>query len=111
MSQHGTRVRIPSDQSYQARNRKGKLPTQQPRIPILLRDKSGADYKLSAEVEEELEWQCRRERRFFEELVELIKREADEQIRDEDEDKDKDKDNDEDDDEDHDGPLAAYSKN
>lgn len=113
MSQHGTRVRIPSDQSYQDRNRKGKLPTQQPRIPIVLRDKSGADYKLSAEVEEELEWQRCRGRRFFEELVELIKREADEQIRDEDENEDdnEDEDEDEDDDEDHDGPLAAYSKN
>ena len=104
-------MRIPSDQSYQDRNRKGKLPTQQPQIPIVLRDKSGADYKLSAEAEEELEWQRRRGSCFFKELVELIKGEADKRIRDEDEDEDRDKDDDENDDEDHDGPLAAYSRN
>jgi len=102
MNQHGTRIRIPSDQSYQRRDRKGKLPAQQPRVPIVLRDKDAADSKLSAEVEEELEWQRCSGRHFFEELVELIKRQADEQIRDED---------DENDDEDDDGTHAENSNN
>lgn len=105
MSQHGTRIRIPSDQSYQGRDRKGKLPAQQPRVPIVLRDKNAADYKLSAEVEEELEWQRCSGRHFFEELVELIKQQADEQIRDEDDN------DDENDDEDDDGTHAENSKN
>ena len=49
---------IPSYQSYRYGNRKSNIPTQLPSVPIVCRDKNVADYKLLAEVEEELEWQC-----------------------------------------------------
>jgi len=50
-----------------------------------MRDRNADRQEVSAEVEEELEWQRPGGNWFFEDLVELIKRQAKEQIRDEDE--------------------------
>ena len=94
-------MRIPNNLSHQEKHRVGKLPKQQPSILIILKDKTAVDNMLSAEVEEELKWQRSRGTHFFDELVELIKSQADEQIRAEDEDED----------EDEDRSQAAESKN
>ncbi|KAG0128250.1 hypothetical protein HOY82DRAFT_612196 [Tuber indicum] len=84
MSKHGTRVRIPSDESYKA-NTQSTLRKHRPRVPIIMRDKNMTQKGLSAEVEEELELQKSGGNRFFEELVELIRKQAKEQMREEDE--------------------------
>jgi hypothetical protein len=57
-----------------------------PRVPIVLRDKEAGGNQLSVEIEEELELQESQGNRFFERLIELIRKEADEQMRREDED-------------------------
>ncbi|RPB01520.1 hypothetical protein L873DRAFT_1788206 [Choiromyces venosus 120613-1] len=85
MSSQGTRVRIPSDRSYRCDDGKAKSGRQLPRVPIVLRDKEASRHEMSAEVEEELEWQQAGGKRFFEELIDLIKRQAHEQMQEEDE--------------------------
>ncbi|KAG0135514.1 hypothetical protein HOY82DRAFT_536688 [Tuber indicum] len=84
MSKHGTRVRIPSDECYKS-NTQSTLRKHRPRVPIIMRDKNMSQKGLSAEVEEELELQKSGGNRFFEELVELIRKQAKEQMREEDE--------------------------
>jgi len=54
-------------------------------VPIVMRDRNADRQEVSAEVEEELECQRSGGNWFFEDLVELIKGQAKEQIRDEDE--------------------------
>ncbi|KAG0124389.1 hypothetical protein HOY82DRAFT_617744 [Tuber indicum] len=76
MHAHGTRVRIPQDKNTQI-NTGGR----RPRIPVVMRDKKADRCGVSAEIEEELEWQRFGGSHFFEDLVRLIKRQAKEQIR------------------------------
>jgi len=79
--QQGTRVRIPRDRSAQISPHRHR-----PRVPIVMRDRSADRREMSPEVEEELEWQQSGGNRFFEDLIELIKRQAKEQIKYEEED-------------------------
>src|SRR5207253_734642 len=67
MGHHGTRLQIPSDESYKETYGRGKSGGQKPRVPIVLRDKKNRRRELPAEVEEELELQNTRGGRFFEE--------------------------------------------
>ena len=80
MHTNGMRVQIPSDRS-------GTISPQRhhPRVPIVMRDRNKARQEVSAEVEEELEWQRSGGNNFFERLVEFIKQQAQEQMRREDE--------------------------
>ncbi|KAG0134930.1 hypothetical protein HOY82DRAFT_601806 [Tuber indicum] len=84
MTTHGTRVRIPSNESYKSNRDQNSGQTRRPKVPIVLRDKTMDKSGLSAEVEEELEWQESGGTGFFERLIDLIKQEAKEQIREED---------------------------
>ncbi|RPA89675.1 hypothetical protein L873DRAFT_616885 [Choiromyces venosus 120613-1] len=79
----GTQVRIPSDEGYKRQDVKQTSEERQPRVPIVLRDRTTVGSGLSAEVEEELELQQSGGTRFFEDLIALIKQEADRQIREE----------------------------
>ncbi|RPA95357.1 hypothetical protein L873DRAFT_1813062 [Choiromyces venosus 120613-1] len=85
MSGHGTRVQIPSDENYKGKVRETKRGCR-PRVPIVLRDKEVSRGQLSAEVEEELELQETQGGRFFERLIQLIREEADEQMKEEEDD-------------------------
>jgi len=76
MHHHGTRVRIPRDRSAQISPQRHR-----PRVPIVMRDTNAQQREMSSEVEEELEWQRSGGSRFFENLVELIKKQAKEQIK------------------------------
>ncbi|KAG0135427.1 hypothetical protein HOY82DRAFT_536723 [Tuber indicum] len=82
MSSDGTRVRIPSDESYKLRSG-SSMKKQGPRVPIVLRDKGARRNELSAEVEEELELQQSTGNKFFDDMIELIKRQANEQMKEE----------------------------
>jgi hypothetical protein len=84
-SGHGTRVQIPSDRTSKDMVRATER-GRHPRVPIVLRDKEAGRNQLSVEIEKELELQESQGVRFFERLIELIRREANEQIREEDED-------------------------
>ncbi|RPA91059.1 hypothetical protein L873DRAFT_1820083 [Choiromyces venosus 120613-1] len=98
MSGHSTRVQIPSNKNY-----KGKVQETEcgcrPRVPIVLRDKEASRGQLSVEVEEELELQETQGGRFFEWLIQLIREEADEQMKEEE------------DDESYDGGISEDSEN
>ena len=59
-----------------------------PHVPIVMRDTNAQRREMSSEVEEELEWQRSGGSRFFENLVELIKKQAKEQIKYENEEED-----------------------
>ena len=76
MQSHGSRVRIPRDRSAQISPQRHR-----PRVPVVMRDRDEAKREVSDEIEEELEWQRSGGNRFFENLVELIKRQAKEQMR------------------------------
>jgi len=87
MSGHGTRVQIPSDRTSKDMVRATER-GRPPRVPIVLRDKEAGRNQLSVEIENELKLQESHGSRFFERLIELIRKEADQQMRDEDEDDD-----------------------
>jgi len=87
MHTHGTRVQIPSDRSTTIRPQKHR-----PRVPIVMNDRNAERREMSAEVEEELEWQRAGGSNFFERLVEFIKKQAQEQIKQEDEEEQDDED-------------------
>jgi len=78
----GVRVQIHRDRKV---NIKTAEPGRQPRVPIVMRDKSMEKHRISAVVEEELEWQRSGGAKIFEELGEIIKQEAIEAMRREDE--------------------------
>jgi len=81
MHHQGTRVRIRRDRSAQINPQKHRS-----RVPIVMRDRNADQREMSTEVEEDLEWQQSGGNRFFEDLIELIKRQAKEQIKYEEED-------------------------
>ena len=82
MSEHGTWVQIPSNENYKDTVR-GDQNRLRPRVPIVLRDKEIKRRQLAAEVEEELKLQEKWGSRFFEQLIQLIRKEAEEQMREE----------------------------
>ncbi|RPA90538.1 hypothetical protein L873DRAFT_433031 [Choiromyces venosus 120613-1] len=98
MSGHGTRVQIPSDENYKGKVRESERGCR-PRVPIVLSHKEASRGQLSAEVEEELELQETQGGRFFERLIQLIREEADEQMKEEE------------DDESYDGGISEDSEN
>jgi len=82
MHHQGIRVQIPRDRKA---NIKTAEPGRHPQVPIVMRDKSTDKRRISAEVEEELEWHHSGGAKTFEDLVEIIKQEAIEAMRREDE--------------------------
>ena len=78
MHHQGIRVQIPCDRKA---NIKTPEPGRHSRVPIVMRDKSTDKRRISAEVEEEPEWQHSGGAKIFEELVEIIKQEAIEAMR------------------------------
>jgi len=87
MHNHGTRVQIPSDRSPTIMPQKPR-----PRVPMVMKARNAERREMSAEVEVELEWQRAGRSIFFERLVEFIKKQAQEEIKQEDEEEQDDED-------------------
>jgi len=84
MHQHGTRVRIPRDNSPQISPQRYL-----PRVPVVMRDRDAGTQGLSAELEEELEVQHTLGRKFFLDVIRAVMREAIDEIEREDEEEDR----------------------
>ena len=84
---HGTWGEIPSQKKDRGKVRETEH-WRRSRVPIVLRDQEAGTNQLSVEVEEELELQETQGNNFFERLIELIREEAEEQMKREDEEDD-----------------------
>jgi hypothetical protein len=87
MHTNGTRVQIPRDRSATISPQRHC-----PCVPIIIKDKHAQTRKISAEVEEELEWQRTGGPRIFEDLIKYIKEQARAQMKEDDEEDDEEED-------------------